>query len=118
MTYLDVVLTVRHKEICFKESFAYFCLSCSMFLKKKIYCILKHFLYYKSIGWYGLPLSGKEFACQCHRLRLNPWVGKISWRRKWRPTPVFLPGEFHGQRSMAGYSPWGNKRVGHNLATT
>ena len=32
--------------------------------------------------------------------------GKISWRRKWQPAPVFLPGEFHGQRSMVGYSPW------------
>ena len=36
------------------------------------------------------------------------WVGKISWRRKWQPTPAFLPGEFHGQ-SLAGYSPWGRK---------
>ena len=34
---------------------------------------------------------------------------KIPWRRKWQPTPVFLPGEFHGQRSLAGYSPWGRK---------
>ena len=37
------------------------------------------------------------------------WVGKILWRRKWQPTPVFLPGESHGQRSLAGYSPWGRK---------
>ena len=36
----------------------------------------------------------------------DPWVGKLPWRRKWQPTPVFLPGEFHGQRSLAGYSPW------------
>ena len=37
---------------------------------------------------------------------LDPWVGKISWRiRAWQPTPVFLPGEFHGQRSLRGYSP-------------
>ena len=35
--------------------------------------------------------------------------GKIPWRRKWQPTPVFLPGESHGQRSLAGYSPWGRK---------
>jgi len=33
------------------------------------------------------------------------WVGKIPWRREWLPIPVFLPGEFHGQRSLAGYSP-------------
>ena len=39
----------------------------------------------------------------------NPWVGKISWRREWQPTPVFLPGEFHGQRSPVGYSPWGRR---------
>ena len=39
----------------------------------------------------------------------DPWVGKIPWRRKWQPTPVFLPGEFHGQRSLAGYSPWDGK---------
>ena len=35
-----------------------------------------------------------------------PWVGKIPWRRSWQPTPVFFPGEFHGQRSLVGYSPW------------
>ena len=56
-------------------------------------------------------------ACQCRRIRFNPWVGKIVWSRKWQPTPVFLPGKFHGQRSLAGYSPRGCKRVGHNLAT-
>ena len=39
----------------------------------------------------------------------NPWVGKIPWRRKWQPTPVFLPGQFHGQRSQAGHCPWGCK---------
>ena len=42
----------------------------------------------------------------------DPWVGKISWKRKWQPTPVFLPGEFHGQRSLAGYSPRGHKESG------
>ena len=48
--------------------------------------------------------SGKEFTCQCKRHRFNPWVGKIPWRRKWQPTPVYLPGKFHGQRSLVGYS--------------
>ena len=54
----------------------------------------------------------KEPACQCRRhrrLRLDPWVGKIPWRREWQPTPVSLPGESHGQRSLAGYSLWGRK---------
>ena len=37
------------------------------------------------------------------------WVRKILWRRKWQPTPVFLPGKSHGQRSLVGYSPWGRK---------
>ena len=56
--------------------------------------------------------DGKETTCQCRRyrrLRFDPWVGKAPWRRKWQPTPVFLPGEFHGQRSLEGYSPWGCK---------
>ena len=62
----------------------------------------------------GLPrwCSGKESACQCRRLkrhRFNPWVGKIPWRRKWQPALVFLPGKFHGQRSLAGHSPWGHR---------
>ena len=68
----------------------------------------------------GLPRwqSDKESACQCKWLKrpgFDPWVGKIPWRRKWQPTPVFLPGQakFHGQRSLAGYSPWGS-RVSHN----
>ena len=41
----------------------------------------------------------------------DPQVGKISWRREWQPTPVFLPGEFHGQRSLLGYSPQGRKEL-------
>ena len=43
--------------------------------------------------------------------RFNPWVRKIPWRRKWQPTPVFLPEKSHGQRSLAGYSPWGHKEL-------
>ena len=56
----------------------------------------------------GFP-GGKESACQCRRLRFNPWVGKISWRRKWQPTPVLLHGKSHGQRSLVGCSPWARK---------
>ena len=48
---------------------------------------------------------------EVQEIRLNPWVGKIPWRREWLPTPVFLPGEFHGQRSLVGYSPWGLKEL-------
>ena len=46
-------------------------------------------------------------TCQhCRRSGFNPWVRKILWRREWLPTPVFLPGEFQGQKSLVGYSPW------------
>ena len=51
-------------------------------------------------------LNGKEFACQSRRCRFDPWVEKSPWRRKRQPTPVFLPGKSHGQRSLVGCSPW------------
>ena len=54
--------------------------------------------------------SGKEFTCQCRRWKFNPWVTKIPWRREWQPTPVFLPGESHGQRILVGYSAQGRKK--------
>ena len=46
---------------------------------------------------------------QCGRCGFNHWVGKIPWSRKWQPIPLFLPGTFHGQRSLVDYSPWGHK---------
>ena len=49
----------------------------------------------------------KRICLQCRKPRFDPWVGKISWRREWLSTPIFLPGEFHGQRSLVGYSQWG-----------
>ena len=60
---------------------------------------------------FGFPggSDGKESACQWRRPEFNPWVEKIPWRREWQPTPVFVPGEFHGQTSLVGYSPWGHK---------
>jgi len=64
---------------------------------------------------HGFPAgaSGKESACQCRkckRHRFDPWVGKIPWSRKWQHTLVFLPGKFHGQRSLSGCSPWGYRK--------
>ena len=47
--------------------------------------------------------NGKKSTCQCRRHGFNPWVRKMPWRRKWQPTPVFLPGKSHGQRSLTGY---------------
>jgi len=60
-------------------------------------------------GITGFPggASGKEPACQYRkprRLGFNAWVGKIAWRRAWQHTQVFLPGESHEQKSLAGYS--------------
>ena len=57
-------------------------------------------------------LRGKESTCQCRKLRrhgFDPWIGKIPWKRKWQPTPAFFPGKSHGQKSLAGHSPWGCK---------
>ena len=70
----------------------------------------------------GFPggASGKEPTCQCRRRKrcgFNPWVGKIPWRRAGQPTPLFLPGESHGQRSLVGYSPWGRAESDMTEAT-
>ena len=55
--------------------------------------------------------DGKESACNAGRPGFSPWVGKITLRREWQPIPVFLPGEFHGQRGLVGYGPWGHKEL-------
>ena len=67
-----------------------------------------------SISLAGFPdgTSGKEHTSQRRRLKrhgFSPWVGKIPWRGAQEPTRAFLPGESHGQRSLAGSSPWGLK---------
>ena len=54
----------------------------------------------------NLPANLGDIRCG-----FNPWVRKIPWRRAWQRTPVFWPGESHGQRSLAGYSPWGRKQL-------
>ena len=64
------------------------------------------------LSWW---LSGKESTSR--RCRFDPWVKKIPWRRKWQPTPVFLPGKSQRQRSLVGCSPWGCRRVRFDLAT-
>ena len=59
----------------------------------------------------------KKLHLSSRRLGFNPWVGKIPWRRKWQSTLVFLPGEYHGQRSLVGYSPQGRKESDTTEAT-
>ena len=56
--------------------------------------------------------DGEESSRQCRRRRFDPWIRKIPWRRKWQPTPLFLPGESRGQRSLVGYSPQDRKESG------
>ena len=65
------------------------------------------------ISHYGASLVAQmvKNLPQCRRPGFDHWVGKIPWRGEWPPTPVFLPGEYHGQRSLAGYSPWGRKEL-------
>ena len=63
---------------------------------------------------FPLGTNGKELICRCRRLkrcRFDPWLKQIPLRRAWQPTPVFLPGESHGQRSLVGYSPLGCKEL-------
>ena len=66
----------------------------------------------KYVFWRAGGASGKEPTWQCRRHKRHgfaPWVRKMPWRRAWQPTPVFLPGEFHGQRILEGFSPQGHK---------
>ena len=68
---------------------------------------------YISSGFPG-SISDKKPSCQYSRLKrrgFDLWIGKIPWNRKWQPALVFLPGKFHGQRSLAGYSPCGHKEL-------
>ena len=76
--------------------------------------LLQHHSSKTSILWH----SGKESACQSKWHGFDHWSKKIPWRKTGQPAPVFLPGKSCGQRSLAGYSPWGRKRVGHNWART
>ena len=70
--------------------------------------------------WASLMAQRSRLSLQCGRYRrcgLDPWIGKIPWRRTWKPTPVFLPRESHGERSLVSYSPWGCKELDMTEAT-
>ena len=77
-------------------------------------CTAQRCLVQDGVDIWHLPFpggaSGKESTCQ-RRHGFNSWVRKILWRRQWQPAPVFLLGKFHGQRSLAGYSPWSPKEL-------
>ena len=81
----------------------------------------------KPLGWWERPgMLGyrappcetmKESACNAGDAGSIPGSGRSPWRRKWQPTPVFLPGKSHGHGSLVGYSPWDCKRIWHDLVT-
>ena len=73
-----------------------------VFMSESLYCLLPVIP-----SCFPGGSDGKESACQCRRPGFDPCVGKIPWGRERLPTPVFLPGESHGQRSLEGYSPRG-----------
>ena len=62
-----------------------------------------------SMGSHGVGHDWSDLAAALQKTLFDLWVWKIPWRREWQPTAVFLRGEFHGQRSLAGYSPWDHK---------
>ena len=72
--------------------------------------VLRHLVFGDSCLGFPGGTSGKESTIQCRRRKrhgFNPWGRKIPWRKAWQPIPVLLPGESHGQRSLAGYRRWG-----------
>ena len=78
------------------------------FFMQRSHYFLKKIIEAKLI-WIPWWLIQSRICPQSRRTGFDPWVRMIHWRREWQPTPVFLPGEFHLQRSVAGYSPWGRK---------
>ena len=81
-----------------------------------ITCLIMHWSRAWSCTDHEADHTSITWVCMLKSLP-KPWVRKMPWERKWQPTPVFLPGESHGQRSLAGHSPWGCKRVRHNLVS-
>ena len=71
--------------------------------------IMNHLVWQQGVWTFPGGSDSKETTCNAGDPRLIPGSGRVPWRREWQPTPVFLPGESHGQRSLVGYSPWGCK---------
>ena len=95
----ECFLMMLEEDTCFSTSknVLWFISKCLLLLREQYWSV-------RLPRWH----SGKEFTCQCGRYKrccFDPWVRKIPWRGKWQPTPVFLPGESHRQRSLVGYSP-------------
>ena len=103
LIYLEMVTKSFPCLLCHKLK-----LTSLIFLTEINIHLLKCYLNFCLPKWH----SGKELTRQCRRCKrcgFDPWVGKIPCKRKWQPTPVFLLGKSHGQRSLVGHSPWGCK---------
>ena len=70
--------------------------------------IITEILKYNGLPW---SLRWLRICLQCSIPGFDPWVRKIPWRRGWLPPPIFLPGEFHGQRNLMDYSLWSHKEL-------
>ena len=82
-----------------------------LLLKRANVLLLFSGVWRKEIDPY-MPSNESSWQFRRHRrLRFNPWIGKIPWSGKWQPTPLFLPGKFHGQRSLVGFSSWDPKEL-------
>ena len=81
-----------------------------------VFSFIPEFQFLEPLDNFPGDSDGKEseICLQCRILGFNPFVQKIPWRRERLLPPLLLPGQFHGQRSLAGYSPWGCKRVRHD----
>ena len=76
-----------------------------------IYRVAKSWTQLKRLSTWGFPSDGKDSACNAGDPGLIPGSGRFPWRREWPHTPVFLLGEFHGQRILEGPSPWGHNEL-------
>ena len=97
---------------------------CFIWITKAILVPISFWLFFQVLlrcNWHmsqtALVVKNPPANARHMRCGFSPWVRKILWRRAWLPTPVFLPGKSHGQKSLVGYSPWGHKELGMNEAT-
>ena len=90
--------------------------TCQALSPRYIFSYYNSWKYWREEGFPG-GSDSKRICLQCRRLGFSPWVGKIPWKREWLLTPVFLPGEFHCQRGLVGYNPWGHKESTERVST-
>ena len=97
------LMRILFPPLVFCRLFGIFSLGAWIFIYTYCFSVLLCYI------WASLVAQWWRICLQPRRPRFHPWVGKIPWRREWQPTPVFLPGESQGQRSLVGYSPRGCK---------